>query len=370
MNRHITQLLRVVAVAALLVGCSSSKEKNTGWSNVGGAEIAPNRAFGGKIAVSGGVPYAVFEDWSVDEKLSVMKLSGSTWVNVGSPGFTPDMVTDFVLYIESGTPYVAFGMADPTGSSTLLNVMKFDGANWVSVGNANFATTNYGSFNLLVSAGVPYIAFSDTSYALHVQTLVAGVWADLGGAFVSSNGQHPALTMYNGALALAFSDSSGSNYNVLTIVSFTGATWTPLATSQVAVDSNFGADSTLAVSGGVLYFLFYNFNYGPVVFKLIDGVLTSVGTLGSISNGDSVESVSGIVYNGVPYVAFDDEARDVDPNPRAATVKYFDGTSWQLFGDYPNSCDIENTYLAVDQQSGSLYLTYSDCQGSMTVQVH
>jgi hypothetical protein len=98
--------------------------------------------------------------------------------------------------------------------------------------------------------------------------------------------------------------------------------------------------------------------------------LVSVGTLGSISNGDDVEYVSGVVYNGVPYVAFDDESRDYDPEPKAATVKYFDGTAWQLYAGYPDTCDIENTYLAVDQTSGSLYFTYTDCNYYMTVQVH
>jgi hypothetical protein len=79
-----------------------------------------------------------------------------------------------------------------------------------------------------------------------------------------------------------------------------------------------------------------------------------------------------VVYKGVAYVAFDDEARDSDPEPRAATVKYYDTASgtWQLYAGYPDSCDIEDTYLAVDQTSGSLYFTYNDCNGAMTVQVH
>jgi hypothetical protein len=372
MKTRIARSLCAAVVIAFGVGCSSSSDKKppTGWSNVGGAEIAPDRAFGGKIAVSNGSPYAAFEDFSVGGKLSVMKLSGSSWVNVGTPGFTPDVVGDFMLYVENGTPYVAFSMYDSTGSSNVLNVMVFDGANWVSVGNANFASIGFGTFNLMVSAGIAYIAFADVNSVLHVQALTAGVWADLGGTYPSSAGQYPALTMYNGLPAVAFADSSGSSYNVLTIMTFTGAAWTLLATSTLTLDSSYGADATLTVSGGSLYFVFYDYTYGPVVLKLSGGVLTSVGALGSISNGDNVEYVSGVVYNGVPYVAFDDEARDSDPNPRAATVKYFDGTSWQLYGDYPNSCDIENTYLAADQASGSLYLTYSDCQGAMTVQVH
>jgi hypothetical protein len=97
--------------------------------------------------------------------------------------------------------------------------------------------------------------------------------------------------------------------------------------------------------------------------------LTSVGDLGSIAGTDPIEYVSGTVYNGVPYVAFDDEAKDSDPIPAAATVKYWTGSAWALYGDYPNPCDIENTMIYADPSSGHLYLTYSDCDGDMTVQV-
>ena len=87
-------------------------------------------------------------------------------------------------------------------------------------------------------------------------------------------------------------------------------------------------------------------------------------------SGDSIESVSGTVYNGTPYVAFDDESRDGDPTPEAATVKDWNGSQWVLYAGYPNPCDIEETVLTADPSNGHLYLTYSDCSGDMFVQVH
>ena len=35
-----------------------------------------------------------------------------------------------------------------------------------------------------------------------------------------------------------------------------------------------------------------------------------------------------------------------------------------------NACDIEDTVLTADPVGGHLYLTYSDCDGDMAVQVH
>ena len=342
---------------------------DVGWVSVGGGEIDPARASSGKLAVSSGVPYAVFSDSSVGGKLSVMTLSGTKWTNVGTPGFTPTSVDQYVLYIDNGTPYVVFSAYSSTASGETLNVMKFDGSKWVSVGNANFGLVAYSSLSLVVSAGVPYVAFSDTNSHLHVQGVVGGIWTDVGGTYVSAYGQYPGLTMYNGQPTVVFADSSsGSSYYVLTLLTFNGTAWVPLATSTLTLDYDYG-DTYLTVSAGVLYIIFYNDTYGAVVLKLSGGTLVSVGPLGSINGTDRVEYVSGIVYNGVPYVAFDDEARDSDPNPMAATVKYFDGTAWQLYAGYPDSCDIENTYLAVDQTSGHLYLTYNDCNGAMTVKL-
>lgn len=385
MKTFLAALCLTVVVTVSLTGCHSDDagifggpgpgpqpDAGVGWNGLGGAgtgEIAPTRASSGKIAVSNGVPYAAFSDESVSGRLSVMKYSGSAWANVGIAGFTPGYVSDFVLYVDQGTPYVAF-----TGSSSYLSVMKFDSVSlsWVTVGSTSVTVSYYSSsYDFMVSGGVLYLAFSDSNSQLHVQSLSNGVWVDLGGTYVSSDGQYPALAMFNGNVTVVFSDSSGSNYNVLTLMSFTGYAWVSLATSTLTIGSSYGTATSLTVSSGILYIIFYSSTYGPVVLRLNGGVLTSVGTLGTISNNDYVEYVSGVVYNGVPYVAFDDEARDSDPEPRAATVKYYDTVSgiWQLYAGYPDSCDIENTYLAVDQNTGSLYFTYNDCNGAMTVKV-
>ena len=397
-TRFVTLVLAVVAMSAL-AGCAGSATCNcgcgnksdasavqtipdssavvpaspdasagdVGWAAVGGGggEIDPTRASRGKLAVSNGVPYAAFSDSSAGGKLSVMTLTGTKWTNVGTPGFTASSVYQYILYVDNGTPYVVFSAYSTTGSGQTLNVMKFDGSKWISVGNANFAAVNsYSTLSIVVSSGVPYVAFVDSTSNLHVQSLVGGIWTDVGGTFVAANGQYPAVTIYNGQPTVVFSNSA----YVLTLLTFNGTAWIPLATSTLSIDYDYG-DTYITVSLGILYITFYDSTYGAVVLKLSGGTLVSVGTLGTISNGTDVEYVSGAVYNGVPYVAFDDEARDSDLNPRAATVKYFDGTAWQLYAGYPDDCDIEDTYLAVDQTSGHLYFTYSDCQGFMTVKV-
>jgi hypothetical protein len=359
--------------AAVVVANPDAGAWNSLGTNDAGA-IAPNSAYYARIALAGGTPYAIFSDYSSSSsgKLTVMKLSSAgKWANVGIAGFTTESSEYYSLTFDGTTPYVAY-----TGSSSDgISVMKFDGSAWVLLGTANFATTNgYAVPNLVVANGIVYVAFLDSSSQLRVMSFGGAAWVDLGGAPVSTYAYYCAMTIFNGAIYLAYNDQ---NTDLLTLVTWTGTTWAVVATSTYTISEYW--DPVLTVSKNTLYLIYYSSYYnsttstycGAIVWQLSGNTLVSVGPLCSISNGDDIEYVSGTVFNGVPYVAFDDEDRDSDPEPRAATVKYFDGTAWQLYAGYPSPNDIENTYLVADQDSGKLYLTYEDWDnGGMIVQVH
>jgi hypothetical protein len=351
----------------------------SGWTSVGSNDagaIAPNAADYGRLSIAGGVPYAIFHDYSHSSKLTVMKLSGGKWTNVGTAGFTGESSYNYTLYMDGTTPYVAY-----VGSSAYgLNVMKFDGTNWVSVGSANFATSNYSTTpSLAVVSGTVYIGFTDSDGMLHVMSFTGSVWLDLGGVAVSTSySYYFAMTIFNNTVYVAYNDET-TYPSVMKLAMWTGAVWSVVATSTYTIDEY--CDPVLTVSNNTLYLIYYTYGSdpttgntcGPIVYQLSGNTLVSVGKLCSISAGDYVEYVSGVVYNGVPYVAFDDEERDSDPEPRAAVVKYFDATTstWQLLAGYPSPSDIENTFLVVDPSSGKLYLTYEDWSaGGMIVQVH
>jgi len=337
-------------------------DASSGWTNVGGSEIAPNAAYSGQVVAVGGIPFAVFSDAKNGYKLTVMKLASGKWTAVGSAGFTSDTAYSFTLYVDGSTPYVAYTNSSTDG----LTVMKYNGSAWVLVGSAGFATTSgYGALTLAVLNGTVYVAFIDGSSRFHVMSFGGATWVELGGGPVSTYAYYGTMAIFNGSVYVAYNDETTS---VLYLDTWNGTAWVHVAQSPNMIDEDWG--QILTVSNGVLYLIYSNSSYGVVVLKLTGSTLTSVGTLGSVTNGDYVEYVSGTVYNGVPYVAFDDEARDSDPQPQAATVKYFDGISWQLYAGYPNPCDIENTYISADQSTGQIYLTYSDCNNQMTVQVH
>jgi Secretion system C-terminal sorting domain len=106
-------------------------------------------------------PYVAYMDYSNSCKATVMKFDGTNWVNVGNAGFSPDTAKSTSLAINSsGEPYVVY---EDYGNSEKATVMKFDGTNWVNVGNEGFSEgPALYTYLALSQFGQPYVAYSDS----------------------------------------------------------------------------------------------------------------------------------------------------------------------------------------------------------------
>jgi|GEM_PF-1815966 hypothetical protein len=111
---------------------------------------------------SNDTPYMVFEDSGNSQGASLMKFNGTEWVLVGEKNFTGG----YGLYLPldfgpGGEPYVGFL---ENFNSNKATVMKFDGTEWVVVGNRGFNADNSFYFDMaLDSKGTPYVVFKDGS---------------------------------------------------------------------------------------------------------------------------------------------------------------------------------------------------------------
>jgi hypothetical protein len=352
----------VVAVFSLM-GCGSSNKKT--WT---GGEVKAGATEFGQIAADNGVVYAAFSDSTVADKLTVMKNDGSGWVTAGTAGFSTGYVNTQYLSIcvdsSTGIPYVAF---DDSGTS--LRVMKFSNNTWTDVGTLGTIGPS-GKVYLSASNGTLYLAFFDYTNGLSVKSF-ATAWTNLTGISSTQYG-YMAFTVYNGTPYLALNDDTNDHVRLMR---YSGG-WSEVSrfTSGITIGEDWG--QSLVGSDGALYLFFNKYPSYPgdvVVLKwngTVGANMTSVGTLGSIWGGTTyVEYVSGTVYKGVPYVAYDFEDRDSETVPDAATVKKFNGTTWEAYGDYPDSCDIEDTLLVSDPSKGHLYFQYTDCNYTMTVKI-
>jgi hypothetical protein len=109
------------------------------------------------LAVYNGVPHVAA--WDTDGKATVYKFNGSAWSELGSPNFSAGQASSlYIKFSSSGTPYVVF---KDGGKSKKAVLMKYNGTNWVSVGDPlSLGEASYTS--LAFSSGEnPYVAYRD-----------------------------------------------------------------------------------------------------------------------------------------------------------------------------------------------------------------
>jgi hypothetical protein len=89
-----------------------------------------------------------------------MKFDGTDWVPVGQVGFSAGKTDGTTLaFSPLGEPYVGYADSAIDAKAT---VMKFDGAGWVTVGAQGFSAGKPSYTSLAFSqTGIPYLAFTD-----------------------------------------------------------------------------------------------------------------------------------------------------------------------------------------------------------------
>lgn len=146
-------------------GATVMKFDGINWVLVGNAGFSAGLVWYTNIAFNpiNGQPYVSYVDGGNSTKITVMKFDGSNWINVGNAGFSAGWANYTSLAFNiSGQPYVAFSDSSNSTDSWKATVMKFDGTNWVNVGNAGFSVGEVDFPSLVISSsGEPYVAFED-----------------------------------------------------------------------------------------------------------------------------------------------------------------------------------------------------------------
>lgn len=173
------------------------KYDGNNWINVGNPGFSAGRSFDSRLVFSpSGQPYIAYVDFT-SNKVTVMKFDG-TWETVGNVGFSAGEA-DYLSFAinNSGVPYVSYSDFENYPSQE-ITVMKFDGMNWVNVGNPGFSGggTAYTSLAFSPSDGEPYVAFVDLAHAQHatVMKFNGTEWVTVGNTgFSAQKASYPSL---------------------------------------------------------------------------------------------------------------------------------------------------------------------------------
>jgi hypothetical protein len=203
------------------------------WKMVGNAQLG-QQTQANDLYVYQGTPYVVYQEIS-PMSIVVEKLNGNIWGRVGgsyaqaqlpsSHPFFPDFVQNPKIYVDNGTPYVAYNHQN-SSNQQYVNVRKYNGSEWESVGAVNFSEMSPMNINFVKAKDSLYVSY----YKIDMQgaTFVSktfihqyanGNWTIIGNheTFPNNSGELP-LYGNNSALYAAYKPYDNANPNSALLV--------------------------------------------------------------------------------------------------------------------------------------------------------
>lgn len=203
------------------------------WKMVGNGQLG-QQTQANDLYVYQGIPYLVYQEIN-PMSIVVEKLNGNTWEKVGgsstqvqvpsSHPFFPDFVQNPKIYIENGTPYVAYNHQN-SSNQQYVNVRKYNGSEWESVGAANFSEMSPMNINFVKAKDSLYVSYYKIDMQgatfvskTFVHQYVNGNWTIIGNkeTFPNINGELP-LYGNNSAIYAAYRTYDAANLNSTQLV--------------------------------------------------------------------------------------------------------------------------------------------------------
>ncbi|WP_240415976.1 dockerin type I domain-containing protein [Paenibacillus periandrae] len=198
---------------------SVMKLENGAWKTLANAQLG-QQAQANDLYVYQGTPYVVYQELN-PYSIVAQKFNGDTWEKVvGSssqvqlPSNNP-FFADFVeypkIYVDNGTPYVAYRHQN-SSNIQYVNVRKYNGSEWESVGATNFSEPMPSYINFTKAKDSLYVSYNKVemqgnTFALKtfVHQYVNGNWTMIGNneTFPNINGELP-LYGNNSAIYAAY----------------------------------------------------------------------------------------------------------------------------------------------------------------------
>jgi hypothetical protein len=137
-----------------------------------------------------------------------MKFDGNNWVLLGQQGFSGQTYDAYNgIAVHNGVPHVAAW--DTDGKAT---VYKFNGSGWSALGNPNFSRGQASYMNMKFSStGIPFVVYKDAgiSNKASLMKLDGSNWVQVGDAFSMGNATYTSLAFSaDGSPYVAFRDEA------------------------------------------------------------------------------------------------------------------------------------------------------------------
>jgi hypothetical protein len=339
------------------------------WSNVGNAGFSAGYSNFQSLAFhpTTGEPYIAYTDWSVSQKITVMRYTAGAWTVVGTTGFSAGGGFNLSLVFHPTTfePYIAFSDGSNSFETT---VMRFTAGAWALVGTAGFSTgTAYEqSLAFHPTTFEPYVAYRDiaNSNKTTVMRFTTGAWALVGTAgFSAGGGTSQSLAMHptTGEPYVAYRDEANSNKT--TVMRFTAGAWANVGTAGFSAGTSLWQSLAIHPITGEPYVAYLdgaNANRNTVM-RFNGTTWVNVGTAGFLTQDGSEQSLVFHPITNEPYVAY----RGLGGK---TTVARYNGTAWVNVGTISFSAgEAVSQSLAFHPTTGEPYVAHQELEnGSKT----
>lgn len=287
------------------------------WEYLGAPGFSTATANISVLAVNNNnVPYAAFLDVANSSKISVMKYINGNWEYVGDPGFTSYEAGFISLaFTSDGNPILATSPKSPMAPK----ILKFNGTNWLEIGDLSYINLDNAQVSLYVDQDIPYITFRDADRELRLSVLkwdeANTTWNFVGdrGFTKTEANVDPTIKVYNGIPYVAYQVRiSGVEYGI-NVMKYESATWNILGKEDIT--SSKAYDSSL------------------------------------------------FIYQGTPYIALRES--ETSPTDNQLSVLKFNGSEWEFVGNRAFT-DTRAIFNCLFINSQGIFVAYNDFNASTT----
>ncbi|WP_439883452.1 HYR domain-containing protein [Pontibacter sp. MBLB2868] len=286
------------------------------------------------------------------------------WMPVGTAGFSAGSATHTSIALDpNGTPYVAYRDG---GNSNRATVMKYDGTAWVTVGAAGFSLGEAWNISLAVDKnGKPYLAYtSGYNGSVSVMSYNGSEWEYVGSAGISAGGaQYTSLALDSKGIPLvAYTDFVHESR--ATVMKFNGSTWDVVGypgfttmngdmsqTTYISLALDTNDIPYVAYASGFNWTRGYVSKFNGTNWETVNKNGPFGGTFSIYASASTSSHISLAVLNGIPYVAYRDQA-----DGGKILIKKSNGNGWDKIG----SSSAEGIYTSINLYKGAIYVAYQD----------
>jgi hypothetical protein len=274
------------------------------WEDYGYTTFSTAQAYYISLTINNNIPYVAYRDINKAPSYatSVVMMNGNTREFLATGGLSSYSALHHVLRFSSSTAYVAYTVDGAYPIYTY--VASFDGSAWHPLPVVFDNATN--ALDMQFLGAVPYVLYQELSngkISVKKYNAAEGTWTLVGGGTVSTQeADYASLAVSNGYLYVAYQDGiSGS----ATVKKYDNASsWITIGSPEASSGS--AIYISLFVNNDTPYIAYKNIATGSGEVRRYNtsrGFWEFVGTQAFPQFcGSSI-----YVYNGVPYVAFEDE---------------------------------------------------------------